>query len=108
MFYKELDSIRTVEDRADAVIKQATDDGRQLIEDSRNRGFAMKSTAEEQAGEIFKKFVEEGKAVAMYNYENHIAQAKRDADQMARQAERNAAAAINLIAERIVNSSVDN
>lgn len=107
MFYKELDSIRDVEDKADALIVEAQTRGKQMVEAAKQEAETILANSREEAGVIFRKYVEEGKAIAKYNYENQLERSEKEAVNMGITAEKNADEAIALIVERIVNRSVD-
>lgn len=107
MFYKELDSIKAIEDKADAMVQQANADAKTLVEQAKQEAEQILEKADNDANEILKKYKEEGRILAEDNYRDQMAQAETKATEMRVAARNNVEAAINIISERIVKDSVN-
>lgn len=107
MFYKELDVIRSTEDKAELIIAEAEAKAKSLGIAAKKEAEDIKIKSERDDDKVFNEFVEEGKAIAKYNYDNQLDAAKKEAKIMSSNAEKNAPKAIDVIFERIVVDSVN-
>ena len=107
MFYKELDSIRAVEDKADEIIQNANADAKKTVADSKAQADRIIEDGKARGDAIIAQYIKEGRIIADRNYEDRMKEANQEAVQIERSAYKNKKEAINIIAERIVKSSVN-
>lgn len=107
MFYKELDSIRAVEDKADEMIQKANADAKRKISECKVQAEGIVEDAKARGEAIIAQYQKEGRIIADRNYEDSIKEAENQAIQVERKAYKNKKEAIDKIAERIVKSRVN-
>ena len=107
MFYKELDSIRAVEDKADEIVRIANTDAKKKVSESKAEADRIIEDGKARGEAIIAQYVKEGRIIADRNYEDRMKAAKNEAIQIERSAYKNKKDAVRIIAERIVKSSVN-
>lgn len=107
MFYKELDVVRSTEDKAEKIIMEAEIKAKEIDLETQSQISKIKLDSEKIADEIYFKYLDEGKAIAKYNYDNQMEATEKETKIISMNAEREVSKAIDLIFERIVVNSVN-
>lgn len=107
MFIDEFTRIRDSEANAEKIVRDARSGSRRMLEEARLQAQHKVAEAEEKAREIYDAYIAEGEKISADEYEDYLRQARIDSDKMAEKAEVKKQQAIDLIAERIVSTSVN-
>ena len=107
MFIDELTRIRETEERADQMIRDARTGSKRTLEDARSQAQKILTDAEGKAKEIYDSFIAEGEKKSAKEYADFLKQTEADSDAMIAKAAEKKQQAVDLIAERIVNTSVN-
>ncbi len=107
MFVDELSKIIASEEKADEIQKSAKAESRNNLEDARARAAKIIEDAEGKARDIYSSLIAEGDQTSDQEYSSYLKQTEKDSSQLMGQAEDRKNKAVDLIAERIVNLSVD-
>lgn len=108
MFTEELTAIRKAEQQADDIKKSARIEAKRMLEAAAAQAERLGEEQESAAREIYDALIAQGLREAEAEYDAAIAEARSQADDMARAAEKNRARAIDFIVERIVGPGDDN
>lgn len=108
VFVEELTKIKESENKADQLQKKAKTDSKQALEDARNKADQIVEEAQNLAKETYGSLVKEGQAKSDEEYNLFLEKTKNECEQMIEKAKGNENKAVELIAERIVKSSVNN
>ncbi|MCQ2547679.1 MAG: hypothetical protein MJ145_01585 [Clostridia bacterium] len=108
MFVEELTKIKECETSADELQKQAKLDAAKLVDDAKLEAAHIVEEAELEAKTVYDKLVAEGTEISDKNYEDFLAKTREECKAMEVDFEAKKQGAIDLIVERIVNSSVNN
>lgn len=107
MFADELSRIVASEERAEEIQRSARAESRKHLEDARSRAAKIVEDAEDKARDIYSSLIAEGDKTSDAEYASYLKQTKQTSDEMIGQADERKNRAVDLIAERIVNLSVD-
>ena len=107
MFTEELNLIREAEEQADRMRREARTSAKNLTRESDAEANRLVEEAFATEKEKCDALIEDGRRIAQQEYEETIAAAEKACAEMARQAEGKQQKAVNFIAERIVESSVN-
>lgn len=107
MFTEELKLIKEAEERADQMRREAKLSAKTLTEESDARANRLVDEAFAVEKEKCQALIEEGQRIAQQGYDETMARAKAVCDEMSEQAAKKQQEAIQFIAERIVESSVN-
>lgn len=107
MFAEELTKIQESEAKAEQLQKQAKLDAKKALEDANAKAAQIADEAGNRAKDIYDSLLTEGQKISDQEYEEFLASTKEQCLVMAAQAQKNENKAVNLIAERIVNASVN-
>lgn len=107
MFTEELRLIKEAEERADQMRRDAKLSAKKLTEETDAKANRLVDEAFAVEKAKCQALIEEGQKIAQEEYDKAMARAKEACDDMAEQAMKKQSEAINFIAERIVESSVN-
>lgn len=107
MFVEELTLIKESENKADELQKKAKIDSKQALEAARVQAGQVVEEAQNRAKDIYGKLISEGQAASDEEYEAYLEKTRTSCAEMAEKARANEPRAVELIAERIVEASVN-
>ena len=107
MFIEELTKIQETEAKADQMIRDARAGSKRTLEEARTQAQKILTDAEGEAKEIYEGFISEGEKISAKEYEDFMKKTQADSDAMIERANAKKQQAVDLIAERIVNTSVN-
>ena len=108
MFVEELTKIKESENYADELQKKAKADSKQALAEARAKADQIALDAENRAKDTYDSLMKEGQAKSDEKYHSFLEKTKNECNIMIENARNNESKAIELIAERIVRSSVNN
>lgn len=108
MFNEEINIIRETEEKAELIKKQAKIDAKKLLEDSGMRATTIVQEAQSKAKDSYNAWMEDGQKKSEAEYDEHMAAARQDCQEMIAKAKKNQHKAVTLITERIGKFSVNN
>ena len=107
MFVNELAQIKESEDKADQLKAKAKTDSRKILEDANNKADEIVTQAENLAKADFDSLIKMGQELSNTQYDEYIEQTKIQCKQMIDNAKSKQESVVDMIAERIVSSSVN-
>ncbi len=107
MFIDELTRIQETEAKADQMVRDARSGSKRTLEEARTQAQKILTDAEGRAKEIYDGFISEGEKISAKEYDEFMKKTQADSDAMIAKAAAKKQQAVDLIAERIVNTSVN-
>ncbi len=107
LFIDELTRIQETEAKADQMVRDARSGSKRTLEEARTQAQKILTDAEGRAKEIYDGFISEGEKISAKEYDEFMKKTQADSDAMIAKAAAKKQQAVDLIAERIVNTSVN-